>query len=58
MDIIQPAADFLSCHDCGRHSALLFLGSDELVALAVDIDDFNLVVILQVLTQLGDIHIH
>ena len=58
MDIIQPAADFLSCHHCGRHSALLFLGSDELVALTVDIDDLNLVVVLEVLAQLCDIHIH
>ena len=37
---------------------LILLGSNELVALAVDVDDFYLVVILQVLAQLSDIHIH
>ena len=37
---------------------LLFIGSNQLVALAVDIDNLNLRVFLQVLTQLGDIHIH
>ena len=35
----------------------LFLG-DELVALTVDIDDFHLFVHAQVLTQLGDVHVH
>ena len=35
----------------------LFLG-DELVALAVDVDDFDLFVHAQVLTQLGDVDVH
>ena len=37
---------------------LLFLGCDEFVSLAMDVDDFNLAVGLQVLAQLGDIDIH
>ena len=35
----------------------LFLG-DEFVALTVDVDDFHLFVHAQVLTQLGDVHVH
>ena len=31
---------------------------NKLIALAVDVDDFNLVVVLQVLAQLRDIHVH
>ena len=38
-------------------SLLLFRG-DELVAFAVDIDDFYLRIVLQVLAQLGDVDIH
>ena len=41
-----------------RILSLLLLGSDELVALAVYVDDFNLVVVLQVLAQLGDVNVH
>lgn len=37
---------------------LILLWSDEFVTLAVDVDDFNLVIILEVLAQLGDIDIH
>ena len=36
----------------------LNLGGYEFVALAVDVDDFNLWVILEVLAQLGDVYIH
>ena len=36
----------------------IILGGDKLVALSVDIDDFYLFVVLQVLAQLGDIDIH
>ena len=31
---------------------------DELIALAVDVDDFNAVITLQVLTELGDVNVH
>ena len=37
---------------------LFLLGSDELVSLAMDIDDFNLWIVLEVLAQLGDVDIH
>ena len=37
---------------------LLHFRSDEFVSLAMNIDDLNLTVILEVLAQLGDIHIH
>ena len=37
---------------------LLLFRSDELVALAVDVYDFNLVVILQMLAQLCDVYVH
>ena len=37
---------------------LLCFGRDELVTLAVDVDDLNLRVALQVLAQLGDVDIH
>ena len=39
-------------------TSLIFLWRDELIALAVNIDDFNLVIILQVLAQLGDVNVH
>ena len=38
--------------------ALVFLRSNQLISLAVDIDDFNLVVVLKVLAQLGDVDVH
>ena len=41
-----------------REQILVFLRGDELIALAVDIDYLYLVVVLQVLAQLGDIDIH
>jgi hypothetical protein len=34
---------------------LFLVRCDELVALAVDVDDLNLVVVFQVLAQLGDV---
>lgn len=37
---------------------LVLVGNDEFVTLTVDIDDFHLVVILQVLAQLGDVNVH
>ena len=37
---------------------LLLFRRNELIALAVDIDDLYLVVFLQMLAQLGDIHVH
>ena len=37
---------------------LIILGRDEFVALSVDVDDFNLRVVFQVLAQLGDIDVH
>ena len=37
---------------------LLFVWSNELVALTVDIDDFYLVVVLEMLAQLGDVNVH
>ena len=37
---------------------LFLLGSDEFVSLAMDIDDFNLWIVLEVLAQLGDVDIH
>ena len=40
------------------YKVLILVRSDEFVTLAVDVDDFNLVVVLEVLAQLGDIHIH
>ena len=39
-------------------SALILFGSDELIALAVYVDDFYLVVVFQVLAQLGDVNVH
>lgn len=49
--------------DCIRLVATLllrsiYLGSDELIAFAVDIDDFDRRVILEVLAELGDVHVH
>jgi len=40
------------------HRRLLFFRGDELVALAVDVDNLDLRIVLQVLAQLGDIDIH
>ena len=37
---------------------LIHIRHDELVALAVNIDDLNLRIFLQMLAELGDIHIH
>ena len=37
---------------------LFLFWCDEFITFTVDIDDFNLWVILQMLAQLGDIHIH
>ena len=37
---------------------LLILGRNEFVTLAVDVDDLNLRIVLQMLAQLGDIDIH
>ena len=37
---------------------LFLVRCDELVALAVDVDDLNLVVVFQVLAQLGDVNVH
>ena len=34
------------------------IGSDEFVALTVDVDDFNRWVVFEVLTQFGDVHVH
>lgn len=39
-------------------SELFLVGDDELVALAVDVDDFHLVVLFEVLAQLGDVDVH
>ena len=36
----------------------VIIRSNELVAFSVDIDDFNRIVFLQMLAELGDIHIH
>lgn len=41
-----------------RSALLFFLWDDELVALAVDVDDFYLIIGLQMLTQLCDVNIH
>ena len=44
-----------------RNSGLLVslaFGSDKLIAFAVDIDDFNRRIVLQVLAQFGDVDIH
>ena len=35
-----------------------YLGGDELVALAVDVDDLDRGVILEVFAELGDVHVH
>ena len=40
------------------NGSLVFFGNNQLVALAVDIDNLNLVVVLQVLAQFGDVDIH
>ena len=39
-------------------ATLVLIGDNELIALAVDVDDLNLVVVLQVLAQLGDVNVH
>ena len=41
-----------------QRPTLLILWRNKLVALAMDVDDFNLRILLQVLAQLGDVHIH
>ena len=41
-----------------REKGLILFRRDELVALAVNIDNLNLRIVLQMLTQFGDIHIH
>ena len=41
-----------------KKCVLLLFRGDELVAFAVDIDDFYLRIVLQVLAQLGDVDIH
>ena len=40
------------------HALLLCLGSNEFVTLAVDIDDLDGVIILEMLTEFGDVNIH
>ena len=45
----------LSCYARG---ASVGLGDDELVALAVDVDDLYVGVFFEVLAQLGDVHVH
>ena len=42
---------------CQKPPLFLF-GSDEFVAFTMNVDNLNLRVVFQVLTQLGDIHIH
>ena len=37
---------------------LILLGSNELVALAVDVDNLDRGILFEVLAQLSDIHIH
>ena len=37
---------------------LFLVRNNQLISLTVDIDDFNLVIILEVLTKLGDVNIH
>ena len=39
-------------------TSLLFFRRDKFVAFAMDVDDLNLVVLLQMLTQLSNIDIH
>ena len=41
-----------------NYTPLLFFWRDELIALAMNVDDLNLIVCLQMLTQLGDIDVH
>ena len=41
-----------------KQVSILLFRSDELVALAVDIDDLDRGVLAQVLAELGDIHVH
>ena len=43
---------------CNGVQESVFLGGDELVALAVDVDYLYLVVVLQVLAQFGYVHVH
>ena len=40
------------------HEVLLCLGSNEFVTLAVDIDNLDGVIILEMLTEFGDVNIH
>ena len=51
----QVAGRFFALKNFKR---LFLLGRDELVALAVDVDDFDLRIVFQVLAQLGDIDVH
>ena len=39
-------------------AGLLGFGNDKLVAFTVDVDDLDRVIILEMLTKLGDIYIH
>ncbi len=52
---------FISSKGSDIHSlykVLILVRSDEFVTLSVDVDDFYLVVVLEMLAQLGDINIH
>lgn len=37
---------------------LILLRNNQFVALAMDVDDLDLIVVLQMLTQFGDVNIH
>ena len=40
------------------HLKSILVGRNQFVAFTVDVDDFDGVILLQVLAQLGDIHVH
>lgn len=42
----------------GSAELLFNVGSNKLVSFAVDVDNFNILVVFKVLAQFGDIHIH
>ena len=53
LNIIHLPSDILH-----QTSPLLFFGSNELIALTVNVDNLNLRIVLQVLAQLGNIDVH
>lgn len=64
-DLLDSKKPTMACLELFPHSRIpqmspgsVFFGGNEFVTLAVNVDDFDLIVVLQMLAELGDIHIH